>query len=572
MKDIKDIKVNELTEKEADDLIGRTEDAINIGLCLEDEDLIVLLDAFKTCLHLQEKVKNNDLTILKLKKLLGMVKSSEKKSTLTDVSNDVANSTDNKDLPSDKQEPNADKDSDKKQNKKKKRNQNKTDFPQKKPNVVHHKHKKLAKGQQCPECLNGRLYKYLPSQFTRITGHSPFTATIHVSERFKCNNCGSYITAELPEEVRDEGEPGQKYAHSARSLMSLFKFFAGYPFYRQASLQKILGVSITASTQFDQVELVANDANPVYEYLAKEEAPQAPKFKIDDTRHKVIELKETEKKRRNSSKTQKRTGIYCSGLIAKTKDNHKIVLFKTNIGHAGEFIDEVLSLRDTGLPPPQVMSDALSSNKPTVTEVEWLKCNVHGRRQFYDIASSFKSEALYILDEYEIIFKNEDETKTNHMDDAERLKYHKNHSLPVMERIFSWCKSKLESGEAEENGGLGKACRYMLNHEKELIKFCYVEGAAIDNNEMEAMLKIVILGRKNYSFFKTAAGAAVANVMISIIATAHQASINIFDYLTDIQRYRDHVKANPAMWVPWKYEETIKLLTPTQIQIIRELP
>ena len=32
-------------------------------------------------------------------------------------------------------------------------------------------------------------------------------------------------------------------------------------------LQKILGVSITASTQFDQVELLANDANPVYEYL-----------------------------------------------------------------------------------------------------------------------------------------------------------------------------------------------------------------------------------------------------------------------------------------------------------------
>ena len=120
MKDIKDIKVNELTEKEADDLIGRTEDAINIGLCLEDEDLIVLLDAFKTCLHLQEKVKNNDLTILKLKKLLGMVKSSEKKSTLTDVRNDVGNSTDNKDLQSDKQEPNSDKDSDKKQKKKEK--------------------------------------------------------------------------------------------------------------------------------------------------------------------------------------------------------------------------------------------------------------------------------------------------------------------------------------------------------------------------------------------------------------------------------------------------------------------
>lgn len=556
------IEVNELTEKELDDLIERVEEAINVGLCLENEDLALLLDALKTCLYLQEKLRNNDLTILKLKKLMGMVQTSEKKSNLQDVSDN------NDDIQHSSSKPEEDSQQPKK--KKKKRNSKKSNIPQQKPEVAHHKHTELNKGQQCPDCLKGRLYKYLPSQFTRITGHSPFSATIHVSDRLKCNGCGTYFTAELPEEVQEDGEPGQKYGFSARALMCLYKFFAGYPFYRQGSLQKILGVSITASTQFDQVELVANDAKPIYHCLLTQVAPNALSYNIDDTRHKILDQKEIEKPRRNSSKTRKRTGIYCSGLIAKTKEKNRAVLFKINIGHAGEFIDEILSYRDTSLPPPQVMSDALSSNKPTVRMVEWLKCNVHGRRQFYDIASSFKSEALHILDEYEIIFKNEDETKVRGMGASERLEYHQENSLPVMQRIFAWCKEKLDCSESEENSGLGKACKYMLNHEKELIKFCCIEGAAVDNNEMEAMLKIVILGRKNYSFFKTSAGAAVANVLISIIATAYHASIDIFSYLKDIQRYRDHVKANPEMWVPWNYNDTIKLLTPTHIKITKE--
>ncbi|MFT7412461.1 MAG: transposase, partial [Paraglaciecola sp.] len=37
-----------------------------------------------------------------------------------------------------------------------------------------------------------------------------------------------------------------------------------------------------------------------------------------------------------------RTGVYSSGIIATTLDERRIVLFETNIGHAGEFIDSIL--------------------------------------------------------------------------------------------------------------------------------------------------------------------------------------------------------------------------------------
>ncbi|PIE42911.1 MAG: hypothetical protein CSA50_07745 [Gammaproteobacteria bacterium] len=39
---------------------------------------------------------------------------------------------------------------------------------------------------------------------------------------------------------------------------------------------------------------------------------------------------------------QIRTGVYSSGLIAELENGQKIILYQTNIGHAGEWMDEIL--------------------------------------------------------------------------------------------------------------------------------------------------------------------------------------------------------------------------------------
>ncbi|MGR5456303.1 IS66 family transposase, partial [Vibrio alfacsensis] len=105
--------------------------------------------------------------------------------------------------------------------------------------VTQHSLDDLKKGDTCPDCQQGKLYKYDPATLLRITGQSPFVPEQHVMERLRCNACGQYFTADLPTEVLDDGEPGQKYGYSARTLMVLYKFFAGTPYYRQDSLQSI---------------------------------------------------------------------------------------------------------------------------------------------------------------------------------------------------------------------------------------------------------------------------------------------------------------------------------------------
>lgn len=536
------ITFKDMSPGDLDSFIARIEEAIKFDLSLDKEDLILLLEAFRACLFLQEKIEKDDLTILKLKKLLGMVSSSEKLSGLlgkkSEDSDKSEKSTKNRSRPQ-RQKPDSE-----------------PPFTPGKPEVEHHKLEGLSKGDQCPDCQQGKLYKYAPSQFVRIKGASPFTAVNHVLEKIKCNACDKYFTADLPPEVRKDGESGQKYGFSARTFIVLNKYFSGFPFYRQQNLQKLLGISIPASAQFDQAEYVANDIKPVFDLL-KKTAANCDHFYLDDTRHKIVDQKPIMKKRRGSTKEQLRTGIFSSGVLASTKVGKEIALFRTNIGHAGEFMDEILRFRTDGLPPPRIMSDALSSNRPTITSVIWTKCNVHCRRMFYDLATQFEEESVFVLEEYQKVFQHEKETKNQKMEAPERLAHHIKFSLPIMKSLFKWCQEKLAQELVEENSSLGKACRYMLKNKDGLIKFCEIEGAMLHNNPLEQLLKMVVLGRKNFHWFKTAVGAAVSDTILSVVATAYRSGINVFQYITDLQQHSNLVKAAPENWLPWNYENTL---------------
>ena len=336
--------------------------------------------------------------------------------------------------------------------------------------------------------------------------------------------------------------------------MAINKYYAGTPFYRQGSLQNILGVSITVSSIFDQTEYVANAIWPVFKHL-RSIAGNANHYYIDDTTHRILDQTAIIKKQRNSDKERVRTGVYSSGMIATTTADQKIVLFETNIGHAGEFIDSVLCLRDKTSSPPIIMSDALASNRPSVN-IEFIPslCNSHARRQFVDVLSHFPDEVADILERYGEIWHFDNLAKDKKLNSEQRQAYHDEFSLPIMAEIRAWGCQHLLDGSVEENSGLGKAIRYFDKHYAGLTCFCTVRGAQLDNNLMEAELKLVVRDRKNAMFHKTLSGASIGDVITSIIATASWAGTNIFDYLNTLQREQEAVKLAPENYLPWNYQ------------------
>ena len=124
-----------------------------------------------------------------------------------------------------------------------------------------------------------------------------------------------------------------------------------------------------------------------------------------------------------------------------------------------------------------------------------------------------------------------------------------------MEAITLWGETHLADESVEENSGLGKAIRYFIKHYVGLRYFCCIEGVKIDNNRIEAILKIVVRDRRNAMFHKNLLGATIGDVITSVIATASEAGINVFDYLTTLQRENEQVKKTPENYLPWNYLE-----------------
>ncbi|WP_141235713.1 transposase, partial [Pseudoalteromonas sp. NBT06-2] len=159
------------------------------------------------------------------------------------------------------------------------------------------------------------------------------------------------------------------------------------------------------------------------------------------------------------------------------------------------------------------------------------------------------------LNRYEEIWVNDQHTKDEALTPVERLVYHQRHSQPIMEEIKSWGEQRLGKGDIEENSSLGHAVKYFIKHYDGLTYFCRVEGAIIDNNQIEAMLKIVVRDRKNGMFHKILLGATIGDVVTSVIATASESGINVFDYFTVLQRDSEQVKGNSENYLPWNYLE-----------------
>jgi hypothetical protein len=525
-----DHSVQEIDYAALQALIGRVEHAIEHGLALDADDMRLLLNAIHTLLELQTQLGEKAVTLHKLRKLLGMVKSSEQRGSSREGNTDGQRHqhTHQKVL--------------------KERKPRKKIEP---GEVVHHRLEELNKGDSCPACPNGRLVKLEPKVVLRISGTEPYDAKKHVIERLKCNLCDYVVSADLPAEVLADGGADQQYGFSARSMMAILKHFSGIPYFHQETVNDLFGCPITASTIYDQCEMVANDCMPVYHQLRRD-AANAVLLHIDDTPNRILEQKGEERPNRNGQGSRFRTGIYTSGLIAVTPSGRRIHLYHTSLGHAGELLDEILMGRDASLPAPIIMSDALTSNLPSVTRnVSIALCNAHARRQFVDIVDQYPQDLNPLLDLYGKIWGFDRESKNEGLHPQQRLAHHQEKSLPIMAQIKARCETLLSASDAEQHGNLAKACRYLVKHYEGLTQFCKIAGAPIDNNTMEEGLKIKIRSRKTSHFYKTQIGADVANVLTSVIATSYRNDRNPFEYLNALQRHRDTIKSDPAAWMPW---------------------
>jgi transposase len=426
-------------------------------------------------------------------------------------------------------------------------------------------HESLQAGDPCPNCGEGTVYQsQRPGVLVRLVGQAPLHALVYYLQKLRCNLCGAIFTARAP---GDAGE--EKYDATAGSMVALMKYGTGMPFNRLEGLQADLGIPLPSSTQWDIVEELAEEIEPVFEEFLRQAADGEVVFN-DDTGVKILELmgerarqaaleemgsEESVDDLAESSKAA-RTGLFTTGIVS-TRAGQKIALFLSGRQHAGENLKDVLVRRTRELPPPIQMCDALSRNLPGELQTILGNCLAHGRRQFVDVAGSFPEECRHVLESLAVVYHNDDLARERKLSPEQRLAFHQTESGPTMEELHVWLERQFQERRVEPNSALGGAISYLLKHWEKLTLFLRVAGAPLDNNIVEQALKKAILHRKNALFYKTCHGAHVGDVFMSLIYTCELCGANPFDYLTELKRHAGKLSTAPQNWLPWNYRQTL---------------
>jgi len=418
-------------------------------------------------------------------------------------------------------------------------------------------HATLYRGDRCPGCQRGKVYPLSePGLLVRLRGQAPIAATVYELEKLRCNLCGEVFTAKAPAGVGQE-----KYDSTTASMIALLRYGSGFPWNRLADLEESLGVPLPVATQCEIGAEAAATLQPAMEELIRQ-AAQGAVLHNDDTSMPVLALRRRlgMEKDENASDAAARTGVFTSGIVS-TAQKQTIALFFTGRQHAGENLADVLRRRATELAPPLQMCDALSRNLPKLPEkLEVIvgHCLAHARRRFVEVIENFPQPCQHVLEQLGTVYGNDATARKQAMTAEERLRYHQQHSAPVLEELRGWLNTQFAEKKVEPNSGLGMAMRYMLKHWERLTLFLRQPGAPLDNNIVERALKKAILHRKNSLFYKTANGARVGDLFMSLIHTCELSGANPFDYLTQLQRHAGDLVRNPSAWMPWNYEATLE--------------
>lgn len=121
------------------------------------------------------------------------------------------------------------------------------------------------------------------------------------------------------------------------------------------------------------------------------------------------------------------------------------------------------------------------------------------------------------------------EHRIRHEDPERRYAVRQDESVPTLTALKAWADEI--APQVLPGSGLGKALAYLRAHWDGLIRYCDDGRLAIDNNPCENAIRPFALGRKNWLFADTVAGAQASANLYSLILTARDNALEPYAYL-----------------------------------------
>jgi transposase len=177
------------------------------------------------------------------------------------------------------------------------------------------------------------------------------------------------------------------------------------------------------------------------------------------------------------------------------------------------------------------LSDGASSYNEASAQpgVQRAGCLAHARRKLFEARSEDPAvyEALALVRD---VFLVERTAKT--LSDAQRHLLRQEQSRPLVDKLRAWLERHRDTPRPKS--ALGRALGYLDRQWDRLVLFLEHPDIPVHNNTSELLLRTPVIGRKNWEFAGSVAGAAASAVHFSITASCMLAGADPEAYLYDV--------------------------------------
>ncbi|MBL4708285.1 MAG: IS66 family transposase [Flavobacteriales bacterium] len=340
----------------------------------------------------------------------------------------------------------------------------------------------------------------------------------HTRLRYGCNACQDTVLI-----AKGTAQPIPKSMSSASLLAHIMvaKYDDHLPLYRQSEIWQRAGVDLDRSTLGRWVIKCGKLLEPLVEKMHERMLADGY-LQADETSVQVI----GEKNRKNTSKSYM--------WAYKTGGNKK---FKVVYEYAPERSAAVAS-SFLGNFKGVLQSDGYSGYKRVCKDadgkIQSAGCWAHARRKFFEVASMSKKPTVSqaMIEKIKALYSIEKEALTKDLQPDQVRQLRQEKAVPLLADIKNFLE-KYRS-KVPPKSGLGKAINYSLRQWDELTFYVQDGRVAIDNNAVERCIRPFAVGRKNWLFKGSVAGAKAGAVIYSLLETAKSHDLNPYDYFADI--------------------------------------
>lgn len=335
----------------------------------------------------------------------------------------------------------------------------------------------------------------------------------HIEHAYECKICKGDVSQKAQIKRGKAPQPPIQRSIASPSVLAkvIYDKFSQYlPLYRQVKEWERYGLNTNDKNLSNWVIRSAQDwLLPIYEKM-KQLMMAKSILHVDETYGQIINRSDGK-----SGQSNAYNWVYRS----VPSQGPAIVLFQSSLTRARSVLESFIE----GFSGTIVCDGYSAYGK--IEDVTFANCWAHVRRYWLKADSKNGQIGVKYCDD---LFRLERQFK--HLSPSKRRKERKKYSKPIVDEFLNWVKN----APFYSKNALAKAAEYTLNRVNGLRAFLNDGRTEIDNNPAENAIRPNVIGRKNWLFSVSEAGAKANAICLSIAETTKANGVDFYRYLEKV--------------------------------------